>query len=109
MNFKENSGINKCFGGKSPEAEEETSQIEELGGWSVTDADAKAYKALRDEAFEKEGYVEWDEQAVAYAIKENQFCEGRTLLLARTVHDIGVQRAVLMYRIEGDSVSRGSC
>ncbi len=89
---------------RAAEAEEETSQIEELGGWSVTDADAKVYKALRDEAFEKEGYVEWNEQAVAYAIKENQFCEGRTLLLARTVHDTGVQRAVLMYRIEGDSL-----
>ena len=59
--------------------------LEELGGWSVADADAKAYKAVRDEAFEKEGYVEWDEQAVAYALKENQFCTGRTLLLTKTV------------------------
>ena len=78
--------------------------LEELGGWSVADADAKAYKAVRDEAFEKEGYVEWDEQAVAYALKGNQFCKGRTLLLTKTVKDTDVRRAVLMYRIEGDSL-----
>ena len=57
-----------------------------------------------DTVLEREGYVEWDEQAIAYAIKENQFCGGRTLLLTSTVRDAETRRAVLMYRIEKDSL-----
>lgn len=76
-----------------------------LGLWSVSGIDekinAKEYKAVRDGYFEGEGYVEWDEKALQYAIKENQFCNGKTLFLTRETADGAGQKAILMYRIEG--------
>lgn len=79
-------------------------ELEELGNWSVSDASEKEYKMVRDAALDREGYVEWDEQAIAYAIKENQFCGGRTLLLSSMTNAVEAQRAVLMYRVEKDSL-----
>lgn len=82
----------------------EQSELEELGNWSVSDATEKEYKMVRDTALDGEGYVEWDEQAIAYAIKENQFCGGRTLFLSSMTSAVEAQRAVLMYRVEKDSL-----
>lgn len=75
-----------------------------LGCWLVSDVDEKEYKAVRDSFFEGEGYVEWDEKAIAYAIKENQFCGGRTLLLTEDEAGRTQRKAILMYRIEKDSL-----
>lgn len=88
-------------------AAEETVREEKpdiLGSWLVSDVDAKVYKAVRDQFFDREGYVEWDEKAIVYAIKENQFCGGRTLLLTEDREDQESTKAVLMYRIEKDSL-----
>ena len=82
----------------------EQDELEELGSWSVYDASEKDYKMVRDTALDREGYVEWDAQAIAYAIKENQFCGGRTLLLTSIASDVEPQRAVLMYRVEKDGL-----
>lgn len=84
--------------------EEIAEKLDMLGSWSVSDAGEKEYKAVRDQALESEGYVEWDEKAIAYAIKENQFCGGRTLLLTKDLETESPQKAVLMYRIEKDSI-----
>lgn len=89
---------------RAAETVSEQDELDELGNWSVADASEKEYKLVRDKAFEKEGYVEWDEQAIAYAIKENLFCGGRTLLLTNMTNDKEAQRAVLMYRVEKDSL-----
>lgn len=82
----------------------EENTLEQLGDWFVSDAGEKEYKMVRDQVLDKEGYVEWDEPAIAYAIKENQFCKGRTLLLTSPIGDAQVRSAVLMYRIEKDSL-----
>lgn len=87
---------------KAAENADAEPEIKALGRWTVSDADEKEYKAVRDRHFENEGYVEWDEKALAYAIKENAFCNGRTLLLAKNESDSDAEKAVLMYRIEGD-------
>ncbi|MDE7416894.1 MAG: GNAT family N-acetyltransferase [Lachnospiraceae bacterium] len=79
-------------------------KLDILGSWIVSDADEKEYKAVRDQFFEGEGYVEWGEKAIAYAIKENQFCGGRTLLLTKGIETEKTKKAVLMYRIEKDSL-----
>ena len=71
-----------------------------LGEWMVSDADEKEYKAVRDLFFEREGYVEWDEEAIAYAIKENAFCNGHTFLLSKGTENGSTQKAVLMFRVE---------
>ncbi len=77
-------------------------KLDLLGCWLVSDAEAKTYKAVRDQFFESEGYVEWDEKAIAYAIRENQFCNGRTLLLTKDIEAEAPPKAVMMYRIERD-------
>lgn len=66
-----------------------------LGEWSLHAINAKEYKALRDSYFTGEGYVEWDEHAIAYAIEENAFCGGETLKLT-----YGERTELLMYRVE---------
>ncbi|MDE7322458.1 MAG: GNAT family N-acetyltransferase [Lachnospiraceae bacterium] len=73
-----------------------------LGQWMISCANEKEYKAVRDSFFEREGYVEWDEEALAYAIKENAFCNGQTLLLSKDTACGVIQKAVLMYRVEGN-------
>lgn len=51
---------------------------------------AKTYKKLRDRHLGKDGYMEWEEDAISYAIRENEFiggvclelvCEGESHLL----------------------------
>lgn len=85
--------------------ETDTAEMPEmLGRWMVSDADEKEYKVVRDQAFAGEGYVEWDEEAIAYAIRENQFCDGRTLLLTDETKAANPQKAILMYRMEQDSL-----
>lgn len=66
-----------------------------LGKWQLEDVSAKEYKELRDSFFGGEGYVEWDEDAVKYAIKENAFYGGKAYKL--TDNESGA-RKTLMYR-----------
>lgn len=66
-----------------------------IGEWSMESISAKEYKVLRDSCFAGEGYVEWDEQAISYAIEENAYCEGETWKLS-----CGERTELLMYRIE---------
>lgn len=47
----------------------------------IKDIKPEKYKQLRDSFFECEGYVEWDESAIKYAIMENQFCGGKAFRL----------------------------
>jgi len=68
----------------------------ELGKWQAQEVSAKEYKEIRDQYFAGEGYVEWDEEAVRYAMKENSFCNGSTLKL--TNRENGARKA-LMYRV----------
>lgn len=45
--------------------------------WIIKDITPQKYKQLRDSFFENEGYVEWNEEAVKYALAENEFCNGK--------------------------------
>jgi hypothetical protein len=53
---------------------------------------ASKYKEIRDKYFENNGYVQWDEAAIDYAIKENEFCDGKTVLID--------DDEALMYRVD---------
>lgn len=44
--------------------------------FSFTPMNAKEYKRLRDQYFERTGYICWREEAVAYALKENEAAGG---------------------------------
>lgn len=89
---------------RAAEEIEDEEKLELLGSWVVSDVDEKEYKTVRDQFFDGEGYVEWDEKAIAYAIRENQFCGGRTLLLTKDMEKDKPKKAVLMYRIEKESL-----
>lgn len=89
---------------KAAEETDAEESLDLLGRWTVSDANEKEYKVIRDQAFKGEGYVEWDEKAIAYAIKENQFCGGRTFVLTMDTGTKNPQKAVLMYRMEKDSL-----
>lgn len=65
------------------------------GGWDFKSITAIEYKCIRDRFFEAEGYVEWDETGIQYAIDENAFCGGQTWKVI-----CGERVEILMYRIE---------
>ena len=90
----------QCTCLKAAECSENVLQFDTLGDWMVSNVDEKEYKAVRDRFFEREGYVEWDEEALAYAIKENAFCNGHTFLLSKETENGTPKKAVLMFRVE---------
>jgi hypothetical protein len=53
---------------------------------------ASKYKEIRDKYFENNGYIQWDEAAIDYAIKENEFCGGKTILIG--------DNEALMFRVD---------
>lgn len=67
--------------------------------WSLKTITAKEYKSLRDTHFTAEGYVEWDEQALQYAMDENAFCGGETLMFT-----CGERAEFIMYRVEEEKL-----
>jgi hypothetical protein len=76
-----------------PEDERETEDAELVG---ITPA---AYRKLRDQHFAGEGFVAWDEAAIAYALGENRFCHGSAFLV-RT----GEQEDILLCRPQDDGL-----
>ncbi|WP_312645198.1 GNAT family N-acetyltransferase [Hydrogenoanaerobacterium sp.] len=61
-----------------------------------TNIAAHEYKQLRDAAFDREGYLRWDETAIAYALDENQFNGG---FACKIMSQYG-QAAALCYKIK---------
>jgi hypothetical protein len=58
-----------------------------------------AYRKIRDAHFAKEGYVAWDEEAIAYALSENRLCKGEAYKVkGREKEDI------LLVRDDGDDL-----
>lgn len=55
----------------------------------------REYKKIRDEKLLRNGYVEWDEAAVSYAMLENEYCGG---VAYKVFHDD--MEDILMYRME---------
>lgn len=76
-----------------------------FGEWVVTKATPTKYKEIRDNYFAGEGYVEWDEKAILYAIEENYYCNGETLQLTKKEQNSKKeQTAAIMYRKEGNKL-----
>jgi hypothetical protein len=74
---------------------------QEIGDYQLsTKLTAAKYKEIRDKYFENEGYVQWDEKALEYAIKENEFCDGKTLYIVKKLSDNSVKEDIFLYRIE---------
>ena len=44
-------------------------------------AEAAQYKHIRDEKFKREGYLQWNEEAISYAIEENRFLGGEAYII----------------------------
>lgn len=70
-----------------------------IENWFVESITATEYKQLRDVCFISEGYVEWDEKGIQYAMEENAFCGGETVKLTS-----GERTEALMYRIEKEKL-----
>lgn len=63
--------------------------------WNIEAINAGEYKKIRDSHFTGEGYVEWDEAAIQYAMEENAFFGGEAVKLMN-----GEKEELLMYCIE---------
>lgn len=56
------------------------------------------YKGIRDNHFQREGYVRWSESSIAYAIAENQFLGGSTLKVSFLNQSKSTCEAIVLYR-----------
>lgn len=87
----------------------EAGQERELS-WCTEPVSAAEYVKIRDEKCVREGYVRWDETAVAYAMDVNTSCGGRTVAVVyedeaasgRTEQADDTGKDILMYVKEGD-------
>jgi hypothetical protein len=68
--------------------------------FEVSDASARKYMEIRDKHFEKDGYVKWDEKAIGYAIRENEYCDGKTICISRKMPNGNVDEEAIMYRLD---------
>ena len=105
ISYYEKLGFQRAF--EKNAAEGKSLQTLELSGGEEADCYAFSeqitpaeYGRLRQEYFMQEGLVCWDETAVAYAMKENAYCGGKTLLVSDERD--GKKKFVLMYRLEKD-------
>lgn len=64
--------------------------------WLLT-VTPREYKKIRDEKLAVAGYAEWDENAIAYALLENDYCGG---FAYKVFHD-NIED-ILMYRMDGN-------
>ncbi len=66
--------------------------------WLLT-VTPEEYKRIRDGCFCGSGYVEWDKEAIAYALIENDFCGG---FAYKVVHDH--TEDLLLFRMEDETL-----
>lgn len=82
-----------------------------LAGWCFKEITPAEYKQIRDAYYGKDSYVCWDEKAIAYAIYENNFCNGKARKLVpaenteewvseNTEETEHAREELLLYRIE---------
>jgi hypothetical protein len=65
----------------------------------LDDITPASYRKLRDRHFAGDGYVAWGEDAIAYALNENQFCHGSACLVRSGEHE-----DILLCRSEDDGL-----
>jgi GNAT superfamily N-acetyltransferase len=77
--YYENIGFKDFFGKEAWETDISDPSITEndkINDLEVREIRAEEYKRCRDIHFDKNGYLNWSEEAVEYALKENKLCGG---------------------------------
>lgn len=105
ISYYEKLGFRRAFEKNAVETEDiqalEFSGGEEEDSYDLSEQITPAeYVKIRQEHFMQEGLVCWDEAAVAYAMAENAYCGGKTLLVSREGNL--TEKFILMYRLEED-------
>lgn len=77
------------------------------GMWRFSDADPTVYKNIRDLRFAGDGYIEWDEQAIAFALRFAAYGNGKALTVthfAETADETSAGEDILLYETEDDEL-----
>ena len=94
----------KLFTGVSADTPSEETTLD----WQVSDCSASDYHRIRDAHFGRDGYVEWDDAAIAFAIACAERENGHALLYTRTVASAettaAVQEDILLYDVDADTL-----
>lgn len=106
ISYYEKLGFKRAFAESKETADDIRAMELSVSGEAADDYDlseqitGEEYAKIRDAHFMQEGFVRWAPDAVSYAIEENAYCGGKTLLvsLERELKD----KSVLMYRMEKD-------
>jgi hypothetical protein len=81
---------------KPEEIKLEEFKSEEFKSEEISEITAEQYKKIRDSHFTKDGYIKWKENAIAYALMENQYCRGRAVKTQ--------EEELLLYRQEKEQI-----
>lgn len=73
------------------------SQTETSEEYLLNEVGAVKYKQIRDRLCSKETYIAWDENAIQYALDENEFCGGKACANKQ-------ENVLVLYRVEGESL-----
>jgi hypothetical protein len=77
--YYENIGFKNFFDKEAWEtdiSDSNITEIDKINDLEVREISAEEYKRCRDIHFDGDGYLNWSEEAVAYALKENKLCGG---------------------------------
>lgn len=74
--------------------------------WSFEESSAQVYKEIRDLCFAVDGYVEWDQAAIEYALMYAKEEGGRALCVTHPAYDTEVSTCedILLYETESDTL-----
>lgn len=74
--------------------------------WSFEESSAQVYKEIRDLCFAGDGYVEWDQTAIEYALLYAKEEGGQALCLTHPADDAEASACedILLYETEGDTL-----
>lgn len=103
--YYEKLGFREAFKGKAePEPDIRMMELpvsEEADSFDFSEQiTPEEYADIREAHFLQEGFVRWPEDAVSYAMAENAYCGGKTLLVCRA--EELKNKAILMYRMDGE-------
>lgn len=74
--------------------------------WSFEESSAQVYKEIRDLCFVGDGYVEWDQTAIAYALLYAKEEDGQPLCVTHPADDAESSACedIFLYETEGDTL-----
>lgn len=102
MRYYETLGFQKAFSDSRERTEVGLTALEwkeeAETDYKIEPLTAREYVKIRDEKYQREGYVQWDEEAVSYAMELCSYYGGKAV----AIHQTSGKQDILMYEMDKD-------